>query len=321
MKLIKELQERLADGLEHLPEFMQHASKGQWTEAINILEGLASSSVVSIYLTRLRADLGGPALAEILDEWKAVRGITERRILTNIHLTDYQKKVLAKLHAANDEHDAYSDISIGDINMIAARDTLEKIGLIDLDQSQETAMVTPQGTEAMQRENLLDDMGQLTDEAQQYIYDDEDQGAEPQPGVAPGAQPPGPEQMGQQDMGGQPGGMGGGGGPDLNMESVIRETAGSGLTQDEHRDIRAFVEGTMEWYDMSDTAQEKLYSVWVSEMPYGTAKGRTGDPDQWISDRMQSDVEDLERNAPGNLRFAKRTYRDRIDDYILGLFK
>lgn len=325
MKLLNELQEGLRDlDLEQLPEFMQYANNAQWKEAIQILEQ-HSSKIVSIYLSRLRSDLGGAALKKIIDEWKIVRGITERRILTNIHLGDYQKKALAKIMAANDEHDAYSDVSIGEINMIAARDTLEKIGLIDIDKGQEVVSITSQGMEAMKSENLIDDMGQLTDEAQQYIYDDEDQQAEPQPGVAPGAEPPG--QMGQQDMGGQPGGMGPPGEPNLDMggppmESIIRETSGSGLTQTEHRDIRAFVEGNMEWYDMSVTAQDKLYGVWWEIMPVGTAKGRTGDPDQWISERMQDDVDKIADREAGSdhLRFAKRTYRSRIDDYIKALF-
>lgn len=324
MKLHKELQEGMADGLEQLPEFMKLARRQQWSEAIAILESLASSSIVSVYLSRLRYDLGGPALQDIIEEWKSIRGLTERRILTNIHLGDYQKRVLAKIVAANDERDAYDDVSVGDINMIAARDTLEKIGMIDIDKGAEVVSVTSQGMEAMKKENLVDDMGQLTDEAQDYIYDDEDQqAAEPQPGVAPGAEPQQamggrPGAMGQQDMGGQ------GGGPDLDfggprMESIIRETSGSGLTQEEHRDIRAFIEGNIEWYDMSDTAQDKLFGVWMHEMPYGVAKARTGDPDQWIADQMQYDIEKMEKR-PDHLKFAKRTYRARIDDYIQDLF-
>lgn len=31
---------------------------------------------------------------------------------------------------------------------------------------------------------------------------------------------------------------------------------------------------------------EELYEFWLTEMPYGTAKARTGDPDQWIFDRL-----------------------------------
>lgn len=31
---------------------------------------------------------------------------------------------------------------------------------------------------------------------------------------------------------------------------------------------------------------EDLYDLWVFDMPYGTAKARDGDPDQWIFDRL-----------------------------------
>ena len=36
---------------------------------------------------------------------------------------------------------------------------------------------------------------------------------------------------------------------------------------------------------------EKLYNYFVSEMPYGTAKGRTGDPAEWIYNRLLHGVE------------------------------
>lgn len=35
---------------------------------------------------------------------------------------------------------------------------------------------------------------------------------------------------------------------------------------------------------------EKLYSYLVSEMPYGTAKGREGDPHEWITDHLDQYV-------------------------------
>ncbi len=30
----------------------------------------------------------------------------------------------------------------------------------------------------------------------------------------------------------------------------------------------------------------KLYEMWLPEMPYGTAKARTGDPYLWVTDRL-----------------------------------
>ena len=32
--------------------------------------------------------------------------------------------------------------------------------------------------------------------------------------------------------------------------------------------------------------QEDLYEYFQSDMPYGTAKARDGDPDEWIADRL-----------------------------------
>jgi hypothetical protein len=34
----------------------------------------------------------------------------------------------------------------------------------------------------------------------------------------------------------------------------------------------------------------KLFDYYVHEMPYGVAKARTGDPDQWILDRLEEDL-------------------------------
>lgn len=34
----------------------------------------------------------------------------------------------------------------------------------------------------------------------------------------------------------------------------------------------------------------ELYQHYVSEMPYGTAKARTGDPNEWMAERMVKDL-------------------------------
>lgn len=43
--------------------------------------------------------------------------------------------------------------------------------------------------------------------------------------------------------------------------------------------------------ELSETLYEKAYGYYLAlgEMPYGTAKARTGDPYQWISDRLEDD--------------------------------
>lgn len=39
----------------------------------------------------------------------------------------------------------------------------------------------------------------------------------------------------------------------------------------------------------NDSLMDDLYDIWYSEMPYGTAKARDGDPQQWIYDRLCSE--------------------------------
>lgn len=41
--------------------------------------------------------------------------------------------------------------------------------------------------------------------------------------------------------------------------------------------------------DMSDDVYSVMYDHFISEMPYGTAKARTGDPIEWICDRLAMD--------------------------------
>jgi len=48
--------------------------------------------------------------------------------------------------------------------------------------------------------------------------------------------------------------------------------------------------------DMADGTEEVLYNIFMSlgEMPYGVAKARTGDPSEWIYER-------LAKMSPGEL--------------------
>jgi hypothetical protein len=56
-------------------------------------------------------------------------------------------------------------------------------------------------------------------------------------------------------------------------------------------------EKAYEWFanggDLSTKLYLELYEYYVSngEMPYGVAKARTGDPLQWIMDRLEKDME------------------------------
>lgn len=95
------------------------------------------------------------------------------RVLKTIHLSDFQKKVLVVVHAAQTPQVAFEELrkqaaeDQGNIN--TARDMLEKLGLLEVGQDQVT--VTPQGEQVMQDEYLIDEMGELTEEAQKYLED------------------------------------------------------------------------------------------------------------------------------------------------------
>jgi hypothetical protein len=54
-------------------------------------------------------------------------------------------------------------------------------------------------------------------------------------------------------------------------------------------DVDLFVNGA----DLSTELYDDLYEYYAfikGEMPYGTAKARTGDPFEWITERFESDV-------------------------------
>jgi hypothetical protein len=62
-----------------------------------------------------------------------------------------------------------------------------------------------------------------------------------------------------------------------NLASIVRAN---------QRDVDAFMRSG----DLSDSLYEVLFDYYMDEMPYGTAKARTGDPYEWISDRFYDDM-------------------------------
>ena len=62
----------------------------------------------------------------------------------------------------------------------------------------------------------------------------------------------------------------------------------AGLDAESIRMMPAYIEGRVEFY--GTPAFEKLYEYFAfetCEMPYGTAKARTGDPDLWILEYLE----------------------------------
>ncbi len=63
----------------------------------------------------------------------------------------------------------------------------------------------------------------------------------------------------------------------------------AGLTQDDRSRMPSYLEEEDEFY--GSEAYNKLYEYFAfetGEMPYGTAKARTGDPDWWILEYLQA---------------------------------
>jgi hypothetical protein len=66
-----------------------------------------------------------------------------------------------------------------------------------------------------------------------------------------------------------------------DLESIVAEFP---------EEIERFKQGG----DMGDKLYYALYDYYFEEMPYGVAKGRSGDPMEWISDRLDQDLNDME---------------------------
>jgi hypothetical protein len=89
--------------------------------------------------------------------------LNERMHHNSIQLSAVQKFVLAKIVAAETPLNAYEAVSRGK-NTVVARDMLTKIGLITV--AENDAQITEQGKEALKKEALIDEMGELTEEGQ-----------------------------------------------------------------------------------------------------------------------------------------------------------
>ena len=77
---------------------------------------------------------------------------------------------------------------------------------------------------------------------------------------------------------------------DIVKESVLRDSAGGTLdhiADTFKRDLRDFEETG----NLSNELYDALYDYYVEDMPYGVQKARTGDPYQWVADRVTADLD------------------------------
>lgn len=96
--------------------------------------------------------------------------LSELRQNMLIRLSDNQKRVLVRVSQAPTGLLGATEAG-RDEKLATARDMLVKLGLLDYDG--DVATVSDDGMKAMQDENLVDESGDLTDEGQKWLDDDE----------------------------------------------------------------------------------------------------------------------------------------------------
>ena len=96
--------------------------------------------------------------------------INEKQILTNVRLSIAQKYVLAKIYLPTQTPlTAFSSVS-GNANIAGARETLEKLGMVEVDETKNEAWITEKGKAALRNENLIDDTDNLTPAGEKFAY-------------------------------------------------------------------------------------------------------------------------------------------------------
>jgi hypothetical protein len=236
--------------------------------------------------------------------------INEQQIVPLTRPTDNQKAVLAKITAAATPQLAAADIS-DTPNLVAARDMLDKLGLIEIDN--EGAHVTDLGREVMVNQNLATPDGQLTDDGQQAAYGDEADDAAPAPdssmddfggfGEFGGF---GDEEEGGDEFGDMFGDEEGRTEIDPREMDDVKEPKESLLVNIRKQVLREAQNVPVEFEaQLSNEEREQLdevargvpiykfhslykkaYNHFVKDMPYGTAKGTSGDPGEWLQYRF-----------------------------------
>jgi hypothetical protein len=78
--------------------------------------------------------------------------------------------------------------------------------------------------------------------------------------------------------------------------------------------------------DLSDKLRSALYDYYFDEMPYGTQKARTGDPDEFVADRVQEEyknepIEIVIKNSLGKKEKEAKTTLFKVDKEIGDFFK
>lgn len=99
------------------------------------------------------------------------------RMIQSIHLSEYQARVMLLAHQAQTPELAYAELGSQDprieSNLLGARDTLAKIGLIEI--TDNSLAVTPKGEEVMRDEYLIDEGGEITQKGEEILQQGDDE--------------------------------------------------------------------------------------------------------------------------------------------------
>lgn len=220
---------------------------------------------------------------------------------------------MAKIVSSATPQLAAADIS-DTPNLVAARDLLVQMGLIELDMN--GAHITDQGQQVMVDQNLTDGGGNLTDDGQKAAYGDEaEDAAEPMGGdLEMGFGDEGDEfDFGDDEEGGEfdfgdedEDGMSELDPREIDSVKEPKESFGllsdlskqalresynvpvdfeAKLSDEEKEQLGQVVSKGISIYNFQ-SLYKKAYEHFVSDMPYGVAKGRTGDPADWLQDTL-----------------------------------
>ena len=97
-----------------------------------------------------------------------MRPIKEILSERNLNLDNTQKAIIASMAIAPTPQMAYGVVT-GARNAVSARKQLERARLIRVDDENRRAELTQDGRDVLTSENLLDDMGELTDRGQELV--------------------------------------------------------------------------------------------------------------------------------------------------------
>ncbi len=207
--------------------------------------------------------------------------INEKRTLTTIRLTTNQKKVMTRIISAPTAKSAADAVNMGR-GMVAAREMLVKLGLIRY--SNDSASITDEGRTVMVDSNLIDEMDKLTDEGNEYAFE-EDKDKEKDKDQFSMEHPPRNRPTPEQPP----------------MESLIKQV--NNILVESPVFSAADIE-TLELADAGDLdldeypkLMDKLIDHYKAEMPYGVQKGRTGLPGDWIYHRLGTIIKELKHHV------------------------